>query len=238
MSLAQTRPAATVISALHVVRGRLAWQEAGAFGLIAALSVLVAFGCSALLASTLSANAVVMENGPHELLQAGTVALAGIGFLIAALRFDFEVFYVTLLGSLGSFLAALRETPGCSSSFYDGGPCVTATWKDLIPVAGALAAIALVIYRRVPLARRINELTIFWLVPVSATVLLLVAAGLAEAQNAVWIEETLELAAFANLLAFALVVHLQPRWFASTLVAANANPVDRRAFARAPAADI
>ena len=209
---------------LHVVRQRLHWRELVVFAAIAAGAILVAVACSLLLVGASASDATIAENSPHELLQVATVALAAIGFLIAALRFDFETFYVMLLGSFGCAMASMRETPACSSSFYEGGPCLTGTYKDVIPFALALGAVALLLYRRVPLARSIREVTLFWLVPVGASTLMLVGAEWAEARNAVWIEETLELASFANLLAFALIVHLRPRWYRATLTAAKTVP--------------
>jgi len=209
---------------LHVVRRRLHWHELARFGLIAGAAMLAAIACSLVMVGGFASDVTIAENSPHELLQVATVALAAIGFLIAALRSDFEVFYVTLLGSFGSAMAVLRETPACSSNFYEGGPCLTGTWKDLIPLGLAIGAVALVVYRRVPLARRIREISLFWLVPVGASALMLVGAEWAEARDAVWIEETLELASFANLLAFSLVVHLRPRWYRATLDAANTVP--------------
>ncbi|MEF2551832.1 hypothetical protein VQ042_10750 [Aurantimonas sp. A2-1-M11] len=195
--------------------------------MIAGLSVLAAIGFSVLLMGSDSGAAAMAENSPHELLQAGTIALAALVFFLAALRFDFEIFYVTLLGSFGSSMALLRETSSCTSDFYTGGPCLTATSKDLIPLAMAVVAVALLLYRRVRLARHIRELSLFWLVPVGFSTLFLVIAELAEANIAVWVEETMELAAFANLLAFAVVIHLQPRWFGVTLRWSNTVPAER-----------
>lgn len=155
-----------------------------------------------------------IENGPHELFQAAVVGVAGLLFYQAALRFDFEIFYVGLVSAFGCALAVLRETPRCGSPYYDGGPCLTSDGKAFIAVTVAVAILGLAALRREPVARRASELNFFWLTPVAACAGLLLAADIfGGIYYMVWEEETLELAGYVVLLMLALAVNLRPNWF-------------------------
>ena len=160
-----------------------------------------------------AASDVFQENGPIESVQAWIVLVAGVQFYLAALRFGFEIFYGTLLLSLGAFLAVVREIPACESAFYFGGICLRHSWQGEIQAVIVLLVAGLALWRREPLARHLRELNFFWIVPAGTAFAILVAAEVMEGLGQPVIEETLELAGYLHLLVFAAALHLAPHWF-------------------------
>lgn len=208
---------------------RRSLTDIGGFMAVALLSLGVAWVGGLVFEPTTGPADFPLENGGHELLQAALVAAAGLLFLVAAVRFDFEIFYFSLFATFFCGLAVLRETPRCGSPFYDGGPCLTSNGKLLIGLALAAMLIALLVWRRVPLARRVDELNFFWILPAGFSGVMLIAAEIMGSYYfEVWKEETLELASYLNLTVFAIAVNIRPEWFDSRRfgggLSAGANP--------------
>ncbi|MCB8836004.1 hypothetical protein [Aurantimonas sp. VKM B-3413] len=167
-----------------------------------------------LLAETFDTGAEIFrENGPIELVQAFIVGIAGLLFYLVAIRFGFELFYGSLLLSLGCGLAVLREIPGCASRFYDGGVCLTAPGKDGLTVLLVAAVAILAAIRHVPFARHIRELNFFWVLPSGFAFAILILAEIMERLHSMGAEETLELAGYLVLLIFALTLNLKSEWY-------------------------
>lgn len=175
-----------------------------------------------------------VENGWYETFQTLVLGLTTLVLLRLAVRSRHEIFYFsTSLAFLLPF-AMVRETPRCGSPFYDGGACLTSDGK--VWVVGLAAVMVTVIFaiRRIPLARSWSELTFFYAVPVAFTVLMLIGAELIAsypnawtAENFVWVEETLELAAYFNLLGLAIALSIWPRWFEAESLNKTKTPKSR-----------
>lgn len=178
----------------------------------AALSVLIA-AAYAQLFDWLDPHDYPPENGPLELGQAIVLAVTSLLLLVGIWRLRFEQrFFCALLGYALIF-AILRETPRCVSEYYEGGLCIDTDWKPAI-IALWTALFAFALWRRpLRLARRLEELSFFWVVPVALTGLLVVVSQVASSLVWVTTEETLELAAYLNLLFFAMALLRRPDRF-------------------------
>lgn len=184
------------------------------FGALALCSVAAAWVFSLIVEPTSGPTEFPGENGPSEILQAAMVIAAGLLFFLAALRFGFEIFYASVAIAVACGLAAVREFPRCGSSFYDTGPCITDDGKLLITLVLVGSAIALLAVRREAFSRHLRELNFFWIVPCGISgVLLVVAEIVGETYYRVWIEETLELGSYLNLLVFSVALNIRPNWF-------------------------
>lgn len=157
------------------------------------------------------------ENGPIERFQVILIGGAGLLFFIASLRFDFEIFYASAVLALVSVIAVLRELPGCASLFYESGACLSDTAKDISTVMAFAILILLVAWRRIPLARQIEELNMFWIVPAGYAGALLVIGEAMEHLHAVGLEETMETAAYLVIFCFAGLINAKPDWFDARL---------------------
>ncbi len=162
---------------------------------------------------------IFAENGPVESFQAILIGGAGLLFFVAALRFDFEIFYASAVLALLSALAVLRELPGCASLFYESGACLSDAAKDISTIMAFGILIALFAWRRIPLAKQLGELNMFWIVPAAYAGALLVIGETMEHFHAVGLEETMETAAYLVLLCFAGLINARPDWFDARLEA-------------------
>ncbi|MBO0903777.1 hypothetical protein [Jiella sonneratiae] len=188
-------------------------KEAAACGALALASIAAAFAASLFCEALFPATAVFRENGPIELVQMVVVGLAGLMFLVAALRLDYELFYGALALALGCLLAVIRETPGCTSHFYDGGVCLSETGNEVTRILAVAVVVGLAALRREPLARRLRDLNFFWAVPGGTAFAILVCAEIMEKSRFASLEETLELAGYLYLVVFAAALNLRPQWF-------------------------
>lgn len=198
------------------VRVALVRRRASEFiGFIAAALIClgIAYGIDGVVEHMDQTPNVFDENGPVETVQAFIVGFAGLLFYLAALRFDFEIFFGSLGLSFFCGLAVLREVPGCNSPFYDGGLCLTNNQKDLGTFFCAAAVLGLLAIRREPLARRIRDLNFFWILPAGIAGSILVFGELGEHFGAQNIEETLETTSYLFLTAFAVAINARPHWF-------------------------
>ncbi|MBB4001034.1 hypothetical protein GGR03_000081 [Aurantimonas endophytica] len=194
------------------------------FSALALCSLAIAWVFSLIVEPTTGPTEFPTENGPSELLQAAMVIVAGMLFFLAALRFSFEIFYASLAIAVACWLAAVREFPRCGSEYYDYGPCLSNNTKGLIVLGAIGLAVALMAIRREPLSRHLRELNFFWIVPCALSgAMLVIAEIIGESYYRVWIEETIELASYLNLLVFAGVLNLSPHWF-QTLRAPHWKP--------------
>ena len=189
------------------------------FVVLAAVCLAIAFGMDWVAALFDLPDEIFQENGPIETFQALLIGSAGVLFFFAALRFDFEIFYGSLVLALLSGLAVVREIPGCGTTFYDGGACLSDTAKDLATTAIVAMAIAVLAWRRIPLAKHLRELNLFWIVPAALAGGMLVAGEAMEHLHASGLEETLETAAYLLLLCFAGWIHANPERFDARLQA-------------------
>lgn len=209
-----TRAATLAIAIPRAALSRRTGRELFWFGALALVSLAVAWGFSLIVEPTTGPTEFPAENGPSEILQAAMVILAGLLFFLAALRFGFEIFYASVALAVACGLAAAREFPRCGSAYYDVGPCVTGDAKTLISLAIVGSALVLLAIRREAVSRHLRELNFFWVVPCAISgVALVVAEIYGETLYQVWIEETLELASYLNLLVFAGVLNVRPQWF-------------------------
>ncbi|GGD32211.1 hypothetical protein [Aureimonas glaciei] len=144
------------------------------------------------------------ENGPIEILQAVCLALTAVIFAVAFLRSSGAraLYCVAAFGAIVT--ATTRETPRCSSAFYDGGMCLTSTGKDWIVVLGAVLCLAALVWRRLNWRKVLHPVALRWVWPSFGVMAMLAGAEVAE--HVVWMamEESLELAAYLYLAAFAL----------------------------------
>ena len=202
-----------IVEVLRVFILRRTLKEIAAFTALGMASVAASLAATGFLSFIDTGPELFQENGPIETVQAAIVGVAGILFYLAAIRFAFEIFYGTLLLALASFIATIREIPGCESNFYDGGPCLPHADLPAIRVAIILAVAALILIRRVPLARHVRELNFFWVVPAGAAFAILIVAEIMEDLGQPRFEETLELAGYLHLFVFAVTLHLAPHWF-------------------------
>ncbi|RFC66208.1 hypothetical protein DYI37_01720 [Fulvimarina endophytica] len=154
-----------------------------------------------------------VENGLYEGSQSIILALAATLFLVGAYRFRGEIFYVCAVAALLCVFAVTRETPRCSSSFYDGGACLTADGKVYVFLAVVAAIVAILAIKREPLARRWSEMQFFYAVPCVLIALCLVASEVFGTHIYVWLEEIAETTAYLQILMLALLVNLRPAWF-------------------------
>jgi magnesium-transporting ATPase (P-type) len=184
------------------------------FALLAVCALSAAWCFSLIFEPSSSPTVYPQESGPSESMQNAILILAGVLFLSAAIRFSFEIFYASAAIAVACGLAAVRELPSCDSTFYVGGPCLTGDAKILIVLAVIGLGVALLLIRREPFSRHVRELNFFWIVPCGITLVLLAAADLyGEGYNQVWLEETLELGSYLNLLVFAVVLNVRPDRF-------------------------
>ncbi|MCP3056381.1 hypothetical protein [Aurantimonas marianensis] len=199
--------------------------EIVAFLILALLSLTVTWTGSLIFEPTAGKADYPAENGWHELLQAALLLSAAVLFYAAAVRFGFEIFYFSLFAAFFCGLAVLRETPRCASSYYEGGPCLSSDGKLIIGFALAATVIALLAWRRIPLARQVRDLNLLWILPVGFSGLMLIAAEIMGSYYIeVWKEETLELASYVNLTVFAMVLNIRPGWFDSRPPGAHMPP--------------
>lgn len=79
-----------------------------------------------------------VENGPIEILQMSALVIAGVLFIRAAFRLDEWAGVATLSLAAMSIVFLVRETPRCTSPFYEFGPCFSGDYKDVVYVVGGL----------------------------------------------------------------------------------------------------
>lgn len=139
---------------------------------------------------------LLSENGPVEIAQLVLLALSVVLYAFRLFRATDAIAAVCITATFVLIGAMLRETPRCSSTFYEGGLCLNSFAKDagmIMAIAGALLA---AYWRRSSLrgAFRPEAVILFWPLPFSA--LLLFGAVAAEHFHSQGVEELLELGAY------------------------------------------
>jgi hypothetical protein len=144
------------------------------------------------------------ENGPIELAQAFCLAVTAAIFAAAFLKSTGARALYGLVAFWAIVTAMTRETPRCSSTFYDGGMCLTATSKDAIVVAAAVLCVIALVWRPLDWRRVLHPSAMRWVWPSLVVMALLAGAEVAEHTLRMTLEELLESAAYLYLAAFAL----------------------------------
>ncbi|MEN3791432.1 hypothetical protein [Fulvimarina sp. MAC3] len=221
---AKSRVAAFASDGFVTLFKNRSWTEFALYLLLAITCLGIAIAVATLLYPIDTLVAGPVENGWYETIQIGILGLTGLVVLRLALTSRHEIFYFSACLAMLIPLAMVRETPRCGSPFYDGGACLTSDGKFLIVSLSISVVVAILSVRRVPMAKSWNELTFFYAIPAVLTALMLLGSEMVLklpsawiAGIFVWLEETLELAAYLNLLGFVIALSLKPRWFTTDL---------------------
>ncbi|WP_102957919.1 hypothetical protein [Mangrovicella endophytica] len=198
-------------AALTALR-RVTVRQAVLFLGIAAASLVLAY-VIAQLTQFETVNGAYPESGWLEGLQSVVLLVAIVVLGVAAARFRSELYAVAVTAGFFTLFLLIRETPQCTSRFYDGGVCLNEPWKVITAVLWTLGLIALLIVKRIDWPDRVEELRLFWVWPALASFLFLVTGETAEQLHFLTTEEMLELAAYINLLLFSFALNLWPGLF-------------------------
>ena len=151
--------------------------------------------------------AMFMEDGPIESLQAGMLGLAAVIFGLAFFKSTGARALFCVVATFAIVFAVTRELPRCDSAFTGGGICLTGGWKKTLVLAAAgLGLVALFWRRREWTAEVLRLSNIRWTWPCFVVVVMLAGAEAAEHRVHVEIEESLELVAYLYLCAYGLWV--------------------------------
>ena len=168
---------------------------------VASSAAAVAFGWYA--ESTARGSEWFVENGPVEVPETITLAIACVIFIarVGRSRGPVPAWCIPIAYML--FHAVLRETPRCDSPFYSGGTCLSHEWKYGLVVLASAIAVFLLILRRADIFEMLKPRwsLVFW--PLVVPVILLFLAEFFEKSRSIAVEESLELAAFGYTIVFA-----------------------------------
>ena len=156
--------------------------------------------------------AMFMEDGPIEILQAGMLVIAAAVFAFGFLRSAGSRALFCAFAAFALIFAVTRELPRCGSAFSGDGMCLQSGWKTIIVAGAALLALVAVLVRRQEWTREVLRLSnIRWVWPCFVVVLFLAGGEAAEHRIHVEIEESLELAAYLYVTAYGLWILRQTR---------------------------
>lgn len=175
------------------------------------LLALAAIGFGTLVRSFGAIPAFFIEDGPVELLQAGMLVVCAVMLAIAFLRSSGARALFCLVAAYASIFAVTREIPRCGSAFSGDGACLDGSWKTILVLSASLVALAALIWRRPEWRKALSPSQLRWVWPCFVVVVMLAGAEAAEHQQHVEIEESLELAGYLYLGAFAVRLLAQTR---------------------------
>ncbi|MER0237966.1 hypothetical protein [Fulvimarina sp. MAC8] len=202
-----------VFEGLATIIGRRSFREIALFLAFALLCLGIAAIAAVLLYPIDTLEIGPVENGWYESAQTVVLGLTTLIVLRLLVISWHEIFYFSAGLAMLLPLAMVRETPRCGSHYYDGGACLTEDGKVLTVSIAIAVVIAILAIRRVPVAKAWRELTFFYAVPAAFSVSMLIGSEIFGKLVYVWAEETLEFAAYLNLLGLAVAVSIWPKWF-------------------------
>ncbi|WP_152047740.1 hypothetical protein [Aureimonas psammosilenae] len=143
------------------------------------------------------------ENGPVETLQVLAILSAAIFFMFAGKRSTGLAGWLCVVLASVLLIAFQREIPNCASAYYGGGICASSSVKAAIAISAVLAITGSLIVFRFAWRDLLRLRNLLWLWPLGMMLFILGAGAIAERHALVDVEEMMELAAYAYLLAFA-----------------------------------
>jgi hypothetical protein len=147
--------------------------------------------------------AMFMEDGPIETLQALVLAIAAVIFAFAFLKSTGARAVFCAVAAFAIVFAVTRELPRCGSVFTGGGVCLPSGGKTTVVLSAAAVGVIALLWRRREWTTEVLRLSnLRWLWPCFVVVAMLAGAEAAEHRVHVEIEESLELAAYFYLIAY------------------------------------